>query len=252
MGVFFMLLLTWLNIPFSLSGLNRVTFLLGVYLFVLPVYFACFNSGPRQSTLGKRVCNIYVGNAHDASPITPGKSIGRYLIIQAVVLTKLFFRQRPEDVPSVGLILVVVTLCIVFGGFLLMAGFTPEKTALHDLIFKTRVFRGVPGQTSHGADPDCSPQYILIPVLLVFNAFFLPLFAPMSRSVFILSLAFVSALAYLLMSFYHKRTDIRRYGTYSVATASPYTKKFMVYISPSILLMCMNYGLIFYISMALS
>jgi len=78
-------------------------------------YVGYFLSSKRQATIGKSLMGIYVGNP-DGSKLSPLKSIGR---ASAAILTSL-------------------TLGI---GFLIVV-FTKEKTALHDIICKTRVFYG--------------------------------------------------------------------------------------------------------------
>lgn len=79
------------------------------------VYLTYFISKRSQATLGKRMMGVYVGNP-DGSRLTFRKSLLRAL---ASLLTS----------ATLGL------------GFLIVA-FTKEKTALHDLLCRTRVFYG--------------------------------------------------------------------------------------------------------------
>ena len=78
-------------------------------------YVTYFLSRKGQATIGKKILGIYVGNP-DGSQLTVGRSSARAL---ASILTSM----------TLGL------------GFIMLV-FTKEKTALHDLICKTRVFHG--------------------------------------------------------------------------------------------------------------
>lgn len=78
-------------------------------------YLAYFVASKKQATLGKRILGIYVGN-RDGSKLTWQKSLAR----------------------AVASILTSMTLGL---GFILVV-FTKEKTSLHDILCKTRVFHG--------------------------------------------------------------------------------------------------------------
>lgn len=78
-------------------------------------YSVFFISSKKQATIGKRTCGIYVATK-DGHKLSKLRAIAR------------FFAS----------ILSFVTCGI---GFIMIA-FTSEKTALHDIICKTRVFRG--------------------------------------------------------------------------------------------------------------
>ena len=78
-------------------------------------YTAYFQSGKWQATIGKRIVGIYVIRS-TGERISFMRAVGRY------------FAQ----------ILSMIILCIGY----IMAGFTKEKTALHDLIADTRVVYG--------------------------------------------------------------------------------------------------------------
>ena len=98
---------------FSASSSNQLLELIKYGLNI--AYIGYFLSSKKQATIGKSLMGIYVGNC-DGSGLNLKKSIMRAL---ASILT-----------------------CATFGiGFLLVI-FTKEKTALHDIICKTRVFYG--------------------------------------------------------------------------------------------------------------
>lgn len=78
-------------------------------------YIVYFLSNKHQATIGKRLLGIYVGNC-DGSKLSVEKAICRALASMITVMTL-----------GIGFLLVI---------------FTKEKTALHDLICKTRVFHG--------------------------------------------------------------------------------------------------------------
>lgn len=83
--------------------------------FVIGVaYYVVMESGPRQATLGKMALGLKVTDM-EGGRISAGKAAGRYFskILSAIIL---------------------------FIGFI-MAGFTPKKQALHDIIAKTLVVK---------------------------------------------------------------------------------------------------------------
>lgn len=85
-----------------------------IFYFISLGYLTYFISRKGQATIGKKITGIYVGNL-DGSRLSLAKSLFRALVS----------------------ILTVVTFGL---GFLLVI-FTSEKTALHDLICQTRVFK---------------------------------------------------------------------------------------------------------------
>lgn len=92
---------------------NGIATILGVLVNL--GYYGSLTSGGWQATLGKRIVGIHVIRA-DRAPIGAGLAIGRYL---AYILSAL----------------------PMFLGFML-AGWTDEKRALHDMVCRTRVVYG--------------------------------------------------------------------------------------------------------------
>ncbi|WP_192499220.1 RDD family protein [Skermanella pratensis] len=80
-------------------------------------YYTGFHSSERQATPGKRVLGIHV-MTRDGGRLTPARALGRYF---ALILS-----------------------AIPFGLGYLMAGWTRDKTALHDLVCSTRVVYDAP------------------------------------------------------------------------------------------------------------
>jgi len=108
----FFLIITHHSYQESLLGSLAFLVLEFIAPFAYEIYFV---TSAKQATLGRIVMGIYVGNK-DGSPISALKCVGR------------LFAE-------------MLSLLIFFVGYL-MVGFTKEKTALHDLICETRVFRG--------------------------------------------------------------------------------------------------------------
>jgi len=97
----------------NVSTSNRIS---DIISWVIAIgYSVFFISSKKQATIGKRICEIYVATK-DGNKLSKLRALARFF---ASVLS-------------------FVTLGI---GFIIIA-FTHEKTALHDLICKTRVFRG--------------------------------------------------------------------------------------------------------------
>ena len=83
-----------------------------LYFLISPLYFALQESGPHQATLGKRALGIKVTDT-DGKPLGFPHALGRWLAASLSYLT-------------------------LYLGFL-MAAFTSEKKALHDVVAKTLV-----------------------------------------------------------------------------------------------------------------
>ncbi len=99
------------------STLGTVAVLVGEWL-----YFAFLESSSWQATLGKKTLGLAVVNA-DGTQLTFGRASVRY----------------------VAKIVSGITLCIGY----MMAGWTPQKRALHDMIAETLVVK----RTAHAAQP---------------------------------------------------------------------------------------------------
>ena len=97
----------------NVSASNRISDIISWVISIS--YSVFFISSKKQATIGKRVCEIYVATKD-------GHKLGKLRALAR------FFAS----------ILSVLLLGI---GFIMIA-FTKEKTALHDLICGTRVFRG--------------------------------------------------------------------------------------------------------------
>ncbi len=119
-----------------------------IYSWVVVLYFTLLHRSKWQATVGKRLCNIHVVDKE-------GKRIGIFrsffraishyiigLLFLFVAIYLLVFFDMKED----NLLLWIV--CIIFVSinilWYLMAFFTKERTAGHDLICKTRVVFGKP------------------------------------------------------------------------------------------------------------
>jgi len=97
------------------GGASTLGFLIGVGGGI--GYHVAFLSGAWQATPGKRICGIYV-RQEDGSRIGAGRALGRYL----------------------SYLISAFTFCVGY----MMAGWTAQKTGLHDLICSTRVVHGKP------------------------------------------------------------------------------------------------------------
>ncbi len=247
-GTMSMLLLNCLNVPFHFP----VKIFILMFLVILPAYFVYSTMSSGQATLGKRACNIYVGNALDKSQITFSQTIGRLAFISLMFVPKFLSKLNSSTNTSQNLIFLIWVLFILFSCLLFMSALTREKTAFHDLIFKTRVFRGVPKKNNSDFDTNCHPQYILFPLLLVFYSTVLPIFTTTSKSLVLLIFTLLYSIFFSIFLIYYKRTNQQIYEKYSFFKTLPYIKQFLLYLSPAILLVILNYSLIFYIKLQMS
>jgi uncharacterized RDD family membrane protein YckC len=98
-------------VPLDSESQNRLIDYISYMIAI--VYLTYFLSRTDQATLGKKIAGIYVGNV-DGSKLTWQRALYRALAS-------------------------ILTACTLGIGFLFVL-FTKEKTALHDVICKTRVF----------------------------------------------------------------------------------------------------------------
>ncbi|MEG3863816.1 RDD family protein [Microcoleus sp. herbarium12] len=132
---------------------------LGMYLILITlvswVYYAVLESSSMQGTLGKRVVGIIVTNLQ-GNKISFGKATARYFAksicvlfwILAVLVAVMAPSQAGNESPYVYVFiaLVVIGFVVLIVGSL-MAVYTPEKQALHDIIARCYVVNGR-GQSS--------------------------------------------------------------------------------------------------------
>lgn len=97
----------------NVSASNRISDIISWTISI--GYSVFFISSKKQATIGKRICEIYVATK-DGHKLTKLRACARFFASILSVLT--------------------------FGIGVIMIAFTHEKTALHDLICGTRVFRG--------------------------------------------------------------------------------------------------------------
>ncbi|MEZ2235980.1 RDD family protein [Microcoleus sp.] len=130
-----------------------------VYLILIQmltwVYFAVLESSSMQGTFGKRVLGIIVTNTQ-GNKISFGKATGRFLAksicllfwILAALVAAMAPSKAGNESPYVYVFIALVVIGFVVGIFgYLMAGYTEEKQALHDIIARCYVVNGR-GQSS--------------------------------------------------------------------------------------------------------
>jgi len=119
------------------------------------VYYAVLESSSMQGTLGKRVVGIIVTNLQ-GNKISFGKATGRYFAksicllfwILAALVAVMAPSKAGNESPYVYVFIALVVIGLVVGIFgYLMAGYTEEKQALHDIIARCYVVNGR-GQSS--------------------------------------------------------------------------------------------------------
>jgi uncharacterized RDD family membrane protein YckC len=114
------------------------------------IYFAGMESSELQATFGKKVLGVVVTDTN-GNRISFGKATGRYFaksIFLLIWIAALFIgvmASETEEEDSAyfviaGLIFIIGFIVLLFG--YLMAGFTPDKQALHDIISKCFVVNG--------------------------------------------------------------------------------------------------------------
>ena len=105
---------------------------IGVCWAIAWAYFAIFESSPARATIGKMALGLYVADLH-GDPISFARATVRYLMKT----------------------LSTATLCIGW----LMAGLTPRKQALHDLLAGTLVLRKVQYLADRSDTPEGAGEY---------------------------------------------------------------------------------------------
>lgn len=114
------------------------------------VYFVVMESSSLQATFGKRLLGIIVANTH-GEKISFGRATVRYLgkslwvliFISALLIAIMAKSIGGEQSPYFALagLLFLIAILVLFVGYL-MAFFTPEKQALHDIIARCLVVNG--------------------------------------------------------------------------------------------------------------
>lgn len=101
------------------------------------VYFGFFESSSWQATPGKRVMKIYVSNANGTA-LMRRDAIARFIAFSMVTFPSQLsmFEREPAAMLTLWLMLVWFIPMLV----------TAEKTAMHDILCRTRVWKGTKGQ----------------------------------------------------------------------------------------------------------
>ncbi|SCY56860.1 RDD family protein [Desulfoluna spongiiphila] len=222
-----------INLPFNYN----------IFLLLLPLiylgYFTASNSNTKQATFGKVACNIYVSQINK-SKISHKSSFFRTIVVFIVFIPNLLDTFLTVSPYITWVVFVVVAFC--FG----MAGFTKNKTAFHDLIFKTRVHRGTPNQIQTDKTTE-APHFVILSLFLFTFSSFLPLFTTKDKS--LLFFVFSSIYTFLLVSYlsYIKNRNFEKHQIYSFKASKPFIKKYAVIVTPSLILIALNYMAIFLI-----
>lgn len=102
-------------------------------LIVSGSYYTLLTAGPWQATVGKRLMSLYVATDKN-QPLTRPQALARFLAYTMPTLP-LYSSLNPEAVPTL-----VMWLMVVWYSPALM---TPQRTAVHDMLCRTRVYKGV-------------------------------------------------------------------------------------------------------------
>ena len=245
LGVSVILLSLWLgnNLPFSFKILNPI-----LLLIIFPIYFVVLNTGNQQATIGKRVCNIYVGKSHDSSPINKIQALGRLLFFELCVGLKFLCNYSINNEmtqPTPFMFLVFYAISVVF---FLMAGVTKEKTTLYDLLFKTRVFVGSPLNPSSIVGK--GNHYLVLSILLVIWGCTIPLFK--SGGIGYLALYILLALGVFQVGMVIYQKNIHHEKQESIHYSFKHIKLLIISMIPTVILLILAYGIELYIKVATS
>ena len=200
---------TIIYLPVALTGLASILLLiyakiripasLGFYvglcsIIVPTVYFIYAHGGKRQSTLGKRICNIYVGNTSDGSRINFRQSSLRYSFLGLLI----FVINLEKIIPSIkGQITVYFLWAILLVPFVL-AAFNKEKAALHDRLLRTRVYLRIPDIESDTFHYNYFTYFSILSILLLIWGALFPLVKSPATAALILKTFGVAILIGLL------------------------------------------------------
>jgi uncharacterized RDD family membrane protein YckC len=198
-----------------------------LYLIVLPCYFIARHIGEKQATIGKEVCGIYVVNKSDHTKINACQAFGRYIF--AVLL--------PPLTKFCNLALYIMSYCSLF-----MAGLAPQKTALHDIIFKTRVVKAIPRLQG---SKSLKSYYMTFTILLLILGAVMSLFS--LKKAFFLAVVitiYIILLSLSLLFYKFKKPDI--YMNYQFLESLKVQKPLFISLAPSVICLTLTYTLTLY------
>lgn len=248
---------TIIYLPVALAGLASILLLiyakiriptsLGFYIglcaiFIPTIYFIYAHGGKQQSTLGKRMCNIYVGNSSDGSRINYLQSAFRFIFLGLLI----FVINLEKLIPSIKGQITVYFLCAILLLPFVLAAFNKEKAGLHDRLLMTRVYLRSPDIAGDSFHYNYFNYFSIISILLLIWGALFPLVKSPSTSALILktfgAASFISLLALLLLS---SRLKGKRPLRLILNETGESIKLLLFSLIPSVILYSLLYYLVF-------
>jgi uncharacterized RDD family membrane protein YckC len=237
-----LILLFQVQLPFEISKLKPL--LLVVFMLICVLYFVGFNSSEKQGTIGKRVCNIYLGNKNCKSRITKLKALGRLAFFGILLITNKLWRYGYDTNPDTSPWIVFLVLFSLLAFSHILAALTSQKTALHDILFKTRVYLGRPRIDDDSTNT--KSYHIVFGVLLLTWGAAIPVFK-MDDVVTIWSVVSLYVLMVLGALIFYKYKSPSIYAKYSISMALRSLRPLFYALIPSFILLLLTYGIVLYV-----
>ncbi len=246
--VFLVLLSNLLNTTLPIFSPNlKPLFLLVIYVLILPTYFVVSNTSKYQGTFGKRICNIFIGKSVDKSCITFLPALGRYLFLGLLFIgaNSIEFVHKHFPGTQIWVYLYLFFIAIILSNALV--AITSQKTALHDIIFRTRVFINL-STVGDSCEKETKSHHILFTILLILWGAFFQLFnIKTAIIIWCFSLLYLVLVMFALV--YYKYTNINIYDKYSPINAIKKVKLFFIALIPSFVTLVLVYGVVFYVKL---
>jgi uncharacterized RDD family membrane protein YckC len=102
--------------------------------FIYAAYFTWFESSPWQATPGKRIFKIYVAH-RDGRRLTHAQALERFLVFMVFTFPVQMSRLSQESAALLSVWLFLIWLLPILA--------TPERTGVHDMVCRSRVWIGV-------------------------------------------------------------------------------------------------------------
>ena len=83
------------SLPIPISA--YISLMLIVLCIIVTIYFVGFNSSKVQGTIGKRACNIFIGNSINASRIKKTKAFGRFAFLVVLLIVNKIWSYSYEN-----------------------------------------------------------------------------------------------------------------------------------------------------------
>lgn len=228
----------------SKSSFMPIVYFSSTIIFIL--YFVIFNSSKLQATIGKKVCNIFIGDSTTENKIKKTKAFGRFVFLGMVLIFNQLWRSSYADDSTSNDWVYLASVLALFLASHFLAAITERKTALHDILFKTSVFYGQPPPLRLKGNNSVKSYYMAIAILLILWGAVIPLF---KLDHVILMWCFITLYIsfVLIVLAYYKLRSPHIYAKYSISMAVRSLRPLFLSLIPTFVLLLLTYSIVLYI-----